>query len=63
MTFEQYQQHLAFYGYWLTPGPEIPETRFEHPDWPYSVGYFDGPDTGRNGPIVTLLLWRFPFGE
>jgi len=63
MTYRQFQDYLATYGYWLTPATEIPEKRFEHPDWPYWVGYFDGPDTQRNKPIVDLLLWRSPFGD
>ena len=47
----------------LTPAPVIPVSRFEHPDWPYSVDYFEGPDTQKNKSIVDFLLWRFPFGE
>jgi len=63
MTYDQFQSYLATNGWWLTPAPVIPETRFEHLDWPYSVGYFDGPDTAKNKSIVDLLLWRFPFGD
>ncbi len=63
MSFEQFQKHLAIYGGGLTPAPIIPGTGFSHPDWPYSMGYFDGPDTGKNKPIVDILLWRSPFGH
>jgi hypothetical protein len=63
MSYEQFLQHLATYGGELTPAPATPSTGFNHPDWPYSGGYFDGPDTGKNRPIVDILLWRFPFGR
>lgn len=63
ITYNQFQDFLATYGWWLTPAVEIPTTRYENQDWPYSVGYFDGPDTTKNKPIVDLLLWRSPFGD
>ena len=63
LSSEQFQRYLAQHGGWLTPASVIPDWRFEHPDWPYPVEYFDGPDTKKNKPIVELLLWRSPFGD
>ena len=63
MSFDQFQNHLTAYGWWLTLAVTIPDSRFEHPNWPYSAGYFDGPDTTKNKPLVDLLLWRSPLGD
>lgn len=63
ISFYQFQNHLTAYGWWLTLAATIPDSRFEHPNWPYSAGYFDGPDTAKNKPLVDLLLWRSPLGD
>jgi RHS repeat-associated protein len=63
ISYKQFQDYLALNSGWLTPAPEIPSTRFFISAWPYSVGYFDGPDTIKNKPIVDLLLWRSPLGD
>jgi RHS repeat-associated protein len=58
LTLEQFQDFLATYGQWLTPAPTAPAWYWTNPrgGWPYEVGHFDGPDTGRNGRWVMHLL-------
>ena len=43
LTLQQFHTHLALYGDSLTPG-QAHELGWRNPNWPYRVGYFNGPD-------------------
>ncbi len=43
LTLQQFHTHLALYGDSLTPG-QARQLGYRNPNWPYRVGYFDGPN-------------------
>jgi RHS repeat-associated protein len=56
LTYNQFQAYLAAHGNELMPAPSIPPQNFTNPDWPYPVGYFNGPDEKENEGLVRILL-------
>jgi hypothetical protein len=61
LSYSQFQDYLATYSNELTPAPSISEQGFTNPNWPYRVGYFNGPDDQENERLVRALLvnWRW----